>query len=176
MSRLTGGVVAPAIVLALALPLQTGCGGDGIGFFEVVRTRLEECAIRSNGEFCVEPEQFDPPVVEVWSVDVRADTAVLYLDEEVWILDDLPDGADKATTPRTATKTSVVIDGATSCRSDASRTVSFISDISVSAFGTTGSLQGSLTSRSVLTGPASCGSTPVGERTVDDVVGQVSGP
>jgi len=101
---------------------------------------------------------------------------VLYLEEEVWILDDLPDGADQATTPRTATKTSVVIDGATGCRTDGARTVSFLSEISTSAFGTSGFLEGSVTSRSVLTGPASCGSTPVGERTVDDVVGQVSGP
>ena len=163
------------VLVGLAIGFA-GCAGDGIDFFEVVRSRVDECAIRSNGEFCVEPEQFDPPTVEVWSVETRADVALLYVDEEVWVLDPLADDADPATVERTATKTSVVIDGLSGCRTDAVRAVTFLSVVNRSAFGTTGSLDGNVSVRSVLTGPESCGSTPVGERTVDVVSGTVSGP
>ncbi len=163
------------VLVGLAIGFA-GCAGDGIDFFEVVRSRVDECAIRSNGEFCVEPEQFDPPTVEVWAVETRAEVALLYVDEEVWVLDPLPGDADPATVERTATKTSVVIDGLTGCRTDAVREVGFLSVVTRSAFGTTGTLDGSLSVRSVLTGPESCGSTPVGERTVDVVSGTVSGP
>jgi hypothetical protein len=148
--------------------LLSSCSSDGLAFYEVVRSRVTECLIRANGEFCVEPDQFDPPSVEVWTVETRADRTFLYANEQVWILDPLPADADPATTPRSTTNASVSINGQTGCRTDAVRTVSFVADRN--------GFQGTLTSRTVTTGPAACGSTPTGERSVDDVVGEVSGP
>ena len=78
--------------------LSSSCSSDGLAFYEVVRSRVTECLIRANGEFCVEPDQFDPPSVEVWTVETRADRTILYANEEVWILDALPEDADPATT------------------------------------------------------------------------------
>lgn len=157
-----------ALAAFVALPLLSSCGGGGLDFYEVVRSRVTECLIRANGEFCVEPDQFDPPSLEVWTVEARDGRTILYANEEVWLLDALPADADPATTPRSTTKASVSIDGQTGCRTDAVRTVSFVADRN--------GFQGTLTSRSVTTGPAACGSTPIGERSVDDVVGGVSGP
>jgi hypothetical protein len=150
------------------LALFAGCRGEGITFYEVVRSRVEECLIRDNGEFCVEPDQFDPPSREVWSTETRGEQLLLYFAEEIWLLEPLAQGADPALTSRTATKDSFVVDGQGGCRTDLTRTVSFVADGEV--------FSGSLSSRSVLTGPASCGSTPVGERTLDNVAGGVSGP
>jgi hypothetical protein len=156
-------VVVVAFVVAIA-----GCNfSDGIVFYEVVREREEECLIRQNGEFCVEPEQFDPPSVEVWSVEERESATLLYVDEEVWIMDALPEDADD-TTPRRAEKTSIVTDGSTGCVSERKRSVSFVAD------GET--FDGELAVRAVLTGPVACGNTPAGERSIDSVEGGVSGP
>jgi hypothetical protein len=152
----------------LGLASLCSCGSGGLEFYEVLRSRVTECLIRVNGEFCVEPDQFDPPSLEVWTLEERDGRSILYVSEEVWILDVLPEDADPATTPRATTKASVVIDGQTGCRTDAERSVSFIADRN--------GFEGTLTSRSVTTGPAACGSTPVGLRTVDDVIGGVSGP
>ena len=148
--------------------LSSACSTDGLVFYEVVRARVAECLIRSNGEFCVEPDQFDPPSVEVWTVETRADRTILYANEEVWILDALPDDADPTTTPQSTEKVSVVLNGDTGCRTDTIRSVLFIADSDV--------FDGTLTSRTVTTGPAACGSTPVGDRRVDSVIGSVSGP
>lgn len=155
-------------VIAATVLLSSSCASEGLAFYEVVRARVTECLIRANGEFCVEPDQFDPPSIEVWTVETRADRTILYANEEVWVLDALPDDADPATTPRATEKASVVINGETGCRTDAVRAVEFIADGS--------GFDGTLTSRSVTTGPAACGSTPVGDRSVDSVVGGVSGP
>jgi len=148
--------------------LSSSCSSDDLAFYEVVRSRVTECLIRANGEFCVEPDQFDPPSVEVWTVETRADRTILYANEEVWILDALPEDADPVTTPRATEKVSVVINGETGCRTDAVRAVEFVADRDA--------FDGTLTSRTVTTGPAACGSTPVGDRSVDSVVGSVSGP
>lgn len=156
------------VAATVALLSLAGCTGDGLVFYEVFRARFEECLIRANGEFCVEPDQFDPPSTEVWTVEEREGRTILYETEEVWILDVIADDADPVTTPRTATKTSVVIDGGTGCRTDTSRTIQFVADGVV--------FDGTLTSRSVVTGPSACGSTPVGDRSIDTVQGQVSGP
>ncbi len=153
--------------LGVGIAASLGCLDGGMVFYEVVRARSAECLIRANGEFCVEEDQFDPPSVEVWSVEARRGRSILYANEEVWVLDPLPDDAPSGT-PEAATKASVVLDGQTGCRTDAERAVEFIAD------GL--NFQGTLTSRAVTTGPESCGSTPVGERSVDDVRGQVSGP
>lgn len=156
-------------LLALCLLTSSlGCTVEGHTFYEVFRARLEECLIRANGEFCVEPDQFDPPSIEVWTVEARDGRSILYANEEVWILDALPDDADPVTTPQRATKTSLVLEGQTGCRTDTTRTVEFVADGVV--------FDGTVASRAVITGPASCGSTPVGDRTVDTVQGEVSGP
>jgi hypothetical protein len=156
-----------SLLLGGAVALSFACADGSLVFYEVLRARTAECLIRANGEFCVEEDQFDPPSVEVWSVEARDGRSILYANEEVWVLDPLPDDAP-ASTPQSTTKASVVIDGQSGCRTDAMTTVEFVAD--------TNTLQGTLTSRTVTTGPESCGSTPVGERSVDDVVGQVSGP
>lgn len=150
-----------------AMTLSVACADGTLVFYEVVRARTAECAIRANGEFCVDEEQFDPPSVEVWSVEAREGRSILYANEEVWVLEPLPADAPTST-PQSTTKASVVVDGQSGCRTDAVRTVEFVAD------GTT--FQGTLSSRTVTTGPEACGSTPVGERSVDDVAGQVSGP
>ncbi len=150
------------------IAMVAGCNfADGIVFYEVVRARQEECLIRENGEFCVEPDQFDPPSVEVWSVEERDTVTLLYIDEEVWVVDALADDADDAS-PRRAEKRSEFTDGGTGCVTDRSRVITYVAD------GNT--FDGELVSRSVLNGPVACGNTPVGERSIDDVNGGVSGP
>lgn len=161
------------VVVALVAVLSSSCGGpsfysDGrFRFYDVERARSEECAIRANGEFCVEPEQFDPPVTEVWTVDLNDDISTLYVDEEVWVLDPLPDGpTDDA--PRTASRRSIVTDGDTGCTTTRLRDISFVSDEA----GLTGTMRES----QVLQGPASCGDTPAGQRSVDTLTGFAGGP
>ncbi len=159
------------VLLAVAALSMAGCGvagSDGIIFYESVRARSEECTIRSNGEFCVEPDQFDPPVTEVWGVHVRSDATLLYLDEVVWVMDAQADGADPFADPHTTTRSSTQSDGSSGCTTTRVETITFVAD------GT--ALTGTVTARTVLEGPATCGDTPVGERTIDDVNGSGSGP
>lgn len=160
----------PLLVVATAVAVATlvgACSGPDILFYEVLRTREEECAIRQNGEFCVEPEQFEAPVLEVWSVEEHDDRSLLYINEEVWLLEPLPDDAD-ATTPHTATKRQISVVGAGGCTNTSIRSVRFVAD--------NAGFAGTFSSESVLEGPASCGATPSGERFRDDVSGVVSGP
>jgi hypothetical protein len=157
------------LLLLLVLSL-TGCNNsnDGITFYEAVRARSEECTIRSNGEFCVEPDQFDPPVTEVWAVHVRSDATLLYLDEEVWVMDPQAEDASAFADAHTTTRSSTQTDGSAGCTTTRVGTITFVAD------GT--SLTGTVASRTVLEGPASCGDTPIGERTVDIVTGSGGGP
>ena len=161
------------VVFALAMVPLVGCGqgfySDGrFAFYEVVAARSEECAIRANGEFCVAPEQFDPPITQVWTVDINDDTSTLYVDEEVWVLAPLPDGSDPQTTARTASRRSIVTDGGSGCTTSKHSDISFTFDDV--------SLSGTMRASSVLEGPASCGDTPAGQRTVDTLTGSIGGP
>ena len=141
-----------------------GCARDDVVFYEVTEARVEECAIRSNGEFCVEPDQFDPPRTTVWTVEFNVDKAsLLVVDEEVYVLDGGEDGEDPKKTEQTATRSNAVTSGAGPCTSTREETLRFVAD------GAT--LTGSLDVKSVLTGPEACGSTPVGERTSDTLAG-----
>lgn len=154
-------------IAAAALPACNPYATD-FAFYEVTRVRSEECAIRANGEFCAEPEQFDPPVVEVWTVSQASDTPTLYVDEEVWVLAPLSDDEDPATASRTASRRSVVTDGNSGCTTTRLRDLDFVT-------GDSG-LSGTMRESSVLEGPPSCGDTPAGQRTVDTLSGTAGGP
>jgi hypothetical protein len=157
-------------LMLLAVLSSAGCTNsyDGITFYESVRARSEECSIRSNGEFCVEPDQFDPPVTEVWGVHLRSDATLLYLGEEVWVMDAQPDGADPRADAHTTSRSSTQTDGSSGCTTTRVESITFVAD------GT--ALTGTVTNRTVLEGAAACGDTPVGERTIDVVNGTGSGP
>jgi hypothetical protein len=159
------GVFGLVVVL---VALTSGCGSPGLLFYDVLRTRTEQCSIRSNGEFCVEPDQFAAPVLEAWAVDLREDGDVLFVAEEAWVLAPLADGVDPWATPRTASRRKVVTAGAALCTTTETTTIEFVAD------GTT--LVGSLRTATRLDGPAACGATPVGERVVEDLNGQVGTP
>lgn len=151
------------------LALGAGCSpAADIAFYESVRARAEECTIRSNGEFCVEPEQFDAPVTEVWAVQVRSDATLLFLNEDVWVMDQQADGADPFTDPHRAERTSTLTDGTSGCTTTRTTSITFVAD------GV--ALTGTVESRTVLEGPTACGDTPVGDRTRDTVTGVGSGP
>ena len=151
-----------AVVVVVVAGL-CGCARDSMLFYETTRTRSAECAIRSNGEFCAEPEQFAAPVSEVWSVEVKDEVTRLFADEEVWVLDPLAEGEDPFVVRRTSSKASSVSSGAGPCTTTTTRDVSFTAD------GV--DLVGELKTETRLEGPEACGSTPVGERTTDDIVG-----
>lgn len=159
------------IVALAAATAGVACGGSNdltqLFFYEAQRTRQEECTIRSNGEFCVEPEQFDPALNEVWVVERRGDRVFLFLDEEVWLMDAQPEGSDLRTDPHAATRRSELTDG-NGCATTKTRSIEFIAEDE--------QLSGTVRSSSVLQGPPSCGNTPAGERTVDAVTGFVGGP
>jgi hypothetical protein len=140
-----------------------GCAADDVVFYEVTRSRVEECAIRSNGEFCVEPEQFDPPETTVWTVEIQEHVSRLFVDEEVWVLDPLAEGDDPYAVEQSASRDSTVTSGAGPCTSTKSETISFSADRTT--------FSGSLFSQTVLSGPAACGDTPVGERSEDELAG-----
>lgn len=159
--------VGVAVLNGLLSGTLAACGGPSITFYEVLRVRQEECTIRQNGEFCVEPEQFDPPVTEVWSVELHDDRSVLSFDEEVWLLAPLAEGEDPATATYAGEKRLVTTDG-TGCTTTALRVVRFTADGAI--------MNGTLSSRSVLEGPAACGATPTGDRSVDAVSGTAGSP
>ncbi len=153
---------------ACACASVAACGPQGIAFYDVLRERTEQCSIRSNGEFCVEPEQFAPPLVEAWAIDQRDDAHVLYVGEETWVLAPLPDDADPWTAPRTARREQVVTAGAALCTTTEVESVEFVAD------GQT--LTGSFSGTTRLEGPTACGATPVGERFLEALTGNVGTP
>jgi len=158
----------PVVVIAAATLSACNPYATDFVFYEVTRVRAEECAIRANGEFCVEPDQFDAPVVEVWTVALESATPTLYVDEEVWVLAPLGDDEDPATATRTASRRSVVTDGNSGCTTTRLRDLDFVTD----ELG----LSGGMRESSVLEGPSSCGDTPAGQRTVDTLSGIAGGP
>jgi hypothetical protein len=159
-------IVTRLVVAAAAL--LPACAPAGLTFYDVQRSRTEQCAIRSNGEFCVEPEQFAPPVFEAWAVDLGDDADLLYVDEQVWVLAPLSDGDDPQVTPRKAQRSRVVSAGDALCTTTETQTVEFVAD----ALGLAGTYE--MSTR--LDGPAACGTTPVGERIVEDLTGQAGTP
>jgi hypothetical protein len=156
------------VVGAANLVALTACGPAGLIFYDVERTRTEQCTIRSNGEFCVEPEQFGPPVFEAWAVEFADDVDRLHIGTETWPLDPLVDGADPATTPRTATRQQIVSTGDGGCVTTTNRSVEFFANDQV--------LQGTFRATTRIDGPPACGATPVGDRFVDTLSGQVGTP
>lgn len=158
--RFVVGAFVVVVVGALA-----GCSAPTTVFYEVTTSRTEECAIRVNGEFCVEPEQFDPPVATVWTVEFPHEAerpARLYVDEEVWVLDPIDEGKDPYASSHTASRSSIVTSG-NGCTSTKSEALQFTADRT--------NFTGTLSTSTVLTGPAACGDTPVGQRTENDLAG-----
>lgn len=152
--------------ILLALSVIAGCdfGPADIVFYEVTSTRDEQCAIRSNGEFCLEEEeQFDPPVFTVWGIEDGEESDRLYVDEEVWVLDPLAEGEDPLLTTRTANRSRIITEGDGPCRATTIELLSFKADQVT--------FEGTFERTAVIDGPAACGETPVGERTVDDLEG-----
>jgi hypothetical protein len=154
--------------VALVVTGTAGCGPRGLVFYDVTRTRVEECAIRSNGEFCAEPDQFEPPLIENWGVDARDDGGFLYLAGEAWVLAPLPANADPRVTPRTATRERTVASGDALCSTLTTGVVEFLADDLA--------LTGTYRATTRLDGPPACGATPVGERVVEDLVGSAGTP
>jgi hypothetical protein len=161
-------VTRVVVVVVVGLLLASACSRNSITFYETTRTRSQECAIRSTGEFCAEPEQFDAPVIDVWTIEVNEDITRLYVDEEVWVLDALAEGEDPFVAERTASKASSIASGAGPCTTTTTRDLQFRADGA--------NLDGQLKTRTVLDGPEACGSTPVGERTTDNLQGFAGGP
>jgi hypothetical protein len=157
-----------AAVCVTVVAEVAGCAPTGLTFYDVLRTRTEQCSIRSNGEFCVEPEQFAPPVLEAWAVHLGEDADVLYVDEEAWVLERPAEGADPSTATRTATRQQVIAAGDNLCTTTETRVVEFVAD------GV--SLSGTYRASTRLDGPTSCGTTPVGERVVESLAGQAGTP
>jgi hypothetical protein len=169
MTRADRALLPLALASFLALVFVVGCGpADFFGFYEVTRSRAEECIIRQNGEFCVEPEQFDPPVSEAWTVDLRGAGGFLYIEEEVWVLDPLGEDDDPFETPRKGVRARSTTSGAAGCTRVVNEEVRFAIDREI--------LGGTLSRTTRLEGPVACGETPSGERTVDDVTGFAGAP
>lgn len=157
-------LVVVACAAAIAAAIAAGCNGDHAIFYDVVQTRSEECAIRSNGEFCAEPEQFAPPVATVWMIEHTEDVSRVYVDEEVFVLDPLSDGDDPLAAELTGVRRSVFVEN--NCTTTREETLRLRADTAV--------LSGSLARASVLSGPASCGATPSGERSLDTLTGSTT--
>jgi hypothetical protein len=151
-------------VALAAVALAPACNGDHAIFYDVVQTRTEECAIRSNGEFCAEPEQFSPPVVTVWMIEHTDTVSRVYVDEEVFVLSPLAEGEDPLVAELTGERRAVFVEN--NCTTTRDETLRVRADKSV--------LSGSLARKSVVTGPASCGATPSGERSVDALEGSTT--
>lgn len=165
---MTRGVPASALAIIVTVAPIAACRPGGLFFYDVERARTEQCAIRSNGEFCVEPEQFAPPVIEAWGVELRERGGLLYVDEETWVLDPVADGADPWTSTRTASRVQIVAAGESQCSTTTARALEFVADGAV----LTGTFRGSTR----LEGPPACGATPVGERVVEALSGAVGTP
>ncbi len=156
------------VVASFLVLVGGGCARDSLTFYKTTRTRTAECAIRDNGEFCAEPEQFSAPVIDVWAVEITDKIARLFVDEEVWVLDPVAEGEDPFAVERSASKASSTATGSGPCTTTTTRAVAFFADGA--------NLAGTLKTQTVLEGPESCGNTPVGERTTDELVGVLDGP
>ena len=74
-----------AAVATLALAALSSCAT--LQRYEVLRTPVEDCEIRSNGEFCEEPERLPSPTVEIWAVEIldAEEQTILYIGDESWV-------------------------------------------------------------------------------------------
>ncbi len=156
-------VVASAVLLGVG---AVGCAPPRTSFYEVTTSRTEECAIRVNGEFCVEEDQFDPPVTTVWTIEFPSEKgrpSRLYVDEEVWVLDAIGEDDDPYDVAHSSSRSLIVTSGNGPCTSTKTEELRFKADRL--------DLNGTLSTSTVLAGPAACGDTPVGERTENDLAG-----
>ena len=161
-----GLAVAVAVVVVGAVVF--GCAPPVLVFYETTRTRSAECLIRSNGEFCAEPEEFAAPVIEVWTLEVTDRVSRVFVDEEVWVIDPLPEGEPPFAAFRTAARSISVASGVEPCTTTTTQNLGFTADDK--------SLSGELKTETRLEGPAACGNTPVGERTTDELAGVAGAP
>ena len=162
---MTGAARARALALGLLLTAFAGCRCDSFRFYDVTRTRVEECDILPQGELCDEPEGFAPPVTEVWAVERVGDEVRVYVDEEVWVANP-PDPADDPDFV-TADKLEVSTVDPGPCVTTSTRSFEILA-----AFD---ALTGEVAERDRLDGPDECGETPTGLRTRSRVDGVLSG-
>lgn len=157
-----------------------GCSCDSFRFYEVVRTPTDECDILPQGEFCVEPEQLSAPTFEIWAVERRGEEVRVVVDEEVWIADaEDPENPDLIT----SSKLEIATVEPGPCTTTTTRTFALVADpndkIEIDpATGTDvfhSELAGTLSEQTRLTGPEECGETPLGLRSVADLVGGIAG-
>jgi hypothetical protein len=152
-----------AVVVAVLVAGVGGCRPAGLLFYDVTRTRTEQCSIRSDGRFCVEPEQFAAPVTESWGVEFGRSVSLLYVDEQVRVLEPIDADDDPYTAVHKTTQSRIVSAGAAQCTTTTAETITFIADGA--------EFTGTLRASTKLEGPSACGATPVGEDFIEDLAG-----
>ena len=126
--------------------------------YEVLRIPLEDCEIRSNGEFCDEPIDFPPATVEIWALDVNETHTLLYIGDETWVAAGI-EGERRVTKEESSSRNS--------CTTTTTRTLIFNED----GQALTGTFEESFR----VEGPESCGDAPFGARARFDLAG-ATGP
>lgn len=148
-------VLFSLVALTGVLLGTTGC--NPILRYNVSQATAEDCIIRTNGEFCDEAEQFPPPTVAVWSIEVREDITYIYIGDETWV-------AHQLEGPFTILKEER--QSRNLCTTEYTRELSFDYDFE--------SLSGTFDERVRTDGPDSCGDTPFGNRRAFTIVGVAS--
>jgi hypothetical protein len=141
-----------ALGLLLLLPSLVACGG--IELYDVVRTPVADCEIRPTGEFCGD---VGAAVNQVFAVERKEATTVLYFDEQTWV-------ADGITGERSVLKETQVTRDPGPCTSLRRAELAFDED----GANFTGTLE--ISTR--IEGPDACGETPRGERRLFSLTGQ----
>lgn len=156
MSRLRRALLA-TVALAAVGPL-----GSCVTLlrYEVVRTPVEDCEIRPNGEFCEEVDQLPSPTIEIWAVEIldAEEQTVLYIGDETWV-------APGTSGERTAIKERR--QSRNNCTTTTKQSLVFNED------GST--LVGTYEESFRVEGPESCGDAPFGDRQRAELAG-VTGP
>lgn len=143
-SRPASRTLSGFFVLAVVWPALAGCGG--IELYDVRRTPTLDCEIRPSAEFCGD---LGAAVDQVFAVERKADTTVLYFDEETWT-------ADGIAGVRAVLKETRVTRDPGPCTSTQRAELTFDEDGA--------SLSGTLEVSTRIEGPDACGETPRGER------------
>jgi hypothetical protein len=150
-------LLATLVVLAAVAPL-----GSCITLlrYEVIRTPVEDCEIRPNGEFCEEADQLPSPTIEIWAVEIldAEEQTVLYIGDETWI-------AAGTTGERTAIKEQR--QSRNQCTTTIKKSLVFDEDGQA--------LIGTYEESFRVEGPESCGDAPFGDRQRAELLG-ATGP
>lgn len=140
---------------ALAATLMaSACGG--MTLYDVTRSRVAECDITPQGEFCTEG---GPSVQQLFAVEVREGHTVVYFGDEAWVLTG-EEGPKEAIKEERAT------------RSPGPCTTTLRRELSLDIAGP--SLSGTLVELSRTEGADACGETPRGRRQSYALTGSVT--